>query len=313
MPTRAWLQPAIIALVVASAFISCYIGLQRDAQPHRVPMGVTDSTLSGEIARALGSSIDVRQYPDAPAALRALEHRDVVAVLSPRGGRGLELRVAGANGPSTISAAEHMVSAYAAGAGRTVAVVDAVPLARYDSHGLAGFYVAFGVTLSGFVLAQNTLGLARLLHLRHRFVLMAGVSLTTGVLAAVLAGPVLGAVPAPFLLLALTLTLLGAAAAFATKLLGTWFGPVGVPAATLLLLTVGNSTSGATVGANLLPSAARTVSALLPPGAAVRAITDLGYFGGAHAAIPLLTLALWAVGSAALITGHTRRRAARTL
>ncbi|MET8536754.1 hypothetical protein ABZV67_34135 [Streptomyces sp. NPDC005065] len=191
-------------------------------------------------------------------------------------------------------------------------VVDAVPLARYDSHGLAGFYVAFGVMLSGFVLAQNTLGLARLLHLRHRFVLMAGVSLTTGVLAAVLAGPVLGAVPAPFLLLALTLTLLSAAAAFATKLLGTWFGPVGVPAATLLLLTVGNSTSGATVGANLLPSAARTVSAPLPPGAAVGAITDLGYFGGAHAAIPLLTLALWAVGSAALITGDTRRRAART-
>ncbi|MER5688593.1 hypothetical protein [Streptomyces sp. NPDC002205] len=140
---------------------------------------------------------------------------------------------------------------------------------------------------------------------------MAGVSLTTGVLAAVLAGLVLGAVPAPFLLLALTLTLLSAAAAFAAKLLGTWFGPVGVPAATLLL-TVGNSTSGATVGANLLPSAARTVSAPLPSGAAVRAITDLGYFGGAHAAIPLLTLALWAVGSAALITGDTRRRAART-
>ncbi|MGW1711081.1 hypothetical protein ACWCP8_37920 [Streptomyces sp. NPDC002206] len=115
MPTRAWLQPAIIALVVASAFISCYIGLQRDAQPHRVPIGVTDSTLSGGIARALGSSIDVRQCPDAPAALRALEHRDVVAVLSPQGGCGLELRVVGANGPSTITAAEHMVAAYGEG------------------------------------------------------------------------------------------------------------------------------------------------------------------------------------------------------
>ncbi|TFV33701.1 hypothetical protein E4K10_39320 [Streptomyces sp. T1317-0309] len=35
--------------------------------------------------------------------------------------------------------------------------------------------------------------------------------------------------------------------------------------ATLLLLTVGNSTSGATVGPDLLPGVARSVSALLPP------------------------------------------------
>lgn len=216
--------------------------------------------------------------------------------------------MAGANGPSTITAVEHLVSAYAEGAGQKVTVVASVPLTRYDGHGPAGFCVAFGVTLSGFVLAQNTLGLARHLHLRHRFTLMAAVFLANGILATVLAGPVMGAVPAPVLLLALSLTLLSAAAAFATRLLGTWFGPVGVPVATLLLLTIGNPTSGATIGPNLLTAAAKAVSALLPPGAAVRAITDLSYFGGAHTAVPLLTLALWGVGSAALVTSHARRR-----
>lgn len=48
-------------------------------------------------------------------------------------------------------------------------------------------------------------------------------------------------------------------------MLATYVGPLGIPLATLLLLTVGNSTSGATVGADLMPSGARTVSALLPP------------------------------------------------
>lgn len=152
----------------------------------------------------------------------------------------------------------------------------AVPAA---ARGLAGFYVAFGVTLAGFVLASNVLGLAKLLHLRHRFWLLGGASAAIGTLAAIIAGPLLGAVPAPVIFLALTLTLLAAAAAFTTKLLGAYLGPVGLPIATLVLLTVGNATSGAVIGADLLPSAARAVSALLPPGAAVRAIRSLSYFG----------------------------------
>jgi hypothetical protein len=113
--------------------------------------------------------------------------------------------------------------------------------------------------------------------------------------------------------LAFGLTLLAAAAAFTTKLLGTYLGPVGVPVATLLLLTVGNSTSGATIGPDLLPFAARAVSALLPPGAAVRAVTDLSYFHGAQAVQPLATLALWALIAAVLVSlrPHLRRRRTR--
>ncbi|MER6925010.1 hypothetical protein ABT314_39855, partial [Streptomyces spiralis] len=55
---------------------------------------------------------------------------------------------------------------------------------------------------------------------------------------------------------------------------------------------------------------ARAVSALLPPGAAVRVITDLSYFDGAHAARPVGTLALWAVGAALLLglRGRSLRR-----
>jgi hypothetical protein len=144
---------------------------------------------------------------------------------------------------------------------------------------------------------------------------MAGFAAVAGTVAAVLAGPVLGAVPAPFFPLAVTLALLTAAAAFTTKLLGTFFGSVGIPLATLLLLTVGNSTSGASIGADLLPGAARFISGLLPPGAAVRAITDLSYFDGAHALIPVLTLSAWAAGPAllvwvrsAIVTATARRR-----
>ncbi|POX44150.1 hypothetical protein [Streptomyces sp. Ru72] len=312
-PVKAWLQPAVIALIVVAAFVTCYIGLQRDPQPHHVPIAVTAPHLPGEIHQALGDSVDVHPAADAAAAHRALENRDVVAALSTDGPGRLRLEVAGANGTSTTSAVKTLVGAYARGAGLHITTEDAVPLTRFDARGLAGFYMAFGVTLAGFVLGSNAVGLAGLLHLRHRFWLLGGVSLAIGTVAAIIAGPVLGAVPAPVIPLVLTLALLAAAAAFTTKLLGTHLGPIGLPVATLLLLTVGNATSGATIGADLLPTAARAVSAVLPPGAAVRAITDLSYFDGSHAAAPVVTLALWAVIAALLLglrAGLTRRRTA---
>ncbi|MFD9415138.1 hypothetical protein ACFWC9_10505 [Streptomyces goshikiensis] len=309
-PVRAWLQPAVIALALAAAFIGCYIGLQRDPQPHHVPVAVAGRELADRMSGALGDTIEVHPAANAAAARRALERHEVSAALGEGPGGRLHLEVAGAYGPSTTSAVKSLVGAYAQGAGRQVTTQDVVPLTRYDARGLAGFYLAFGVTLAGFVLAQNALGLAGLLRLRHRFWLLSGVSAAVGTVAAVLAGPVLGAVPAPIVPLAFTLTLLAAAAAFATKLLGTYLGPVGVPAATLLLLTVGNSTSGAAISADLLPPAAHAVSALLPPGAAVRAITDLSYFEGAHVTGPLVTLAAWAM-TAALLVG-LRPRLSRT-
>ncbi|MFJ6946444.1 hypothetical protein ACISU4_17635 [Streptomyces wuyuanensis] len=310
-PVRAWLQPAVIALVVVAAFIGCYVGLQRDPQPHQVPIAVSGQALASEVGRAMGDSIEVHPVADAAAGRQALERHDVSAALSTAGDGRLHLDLAGADGLSTTAAVKDLVGAFAGGAGRQVTTEDVVPLVRYDARGLAGFYIAFGVSLAGFVLAQNALGLTKLLHLRHRFRLITGTSAAIGVVAATIAGPVLHAVPAPFVPLAFTLTLLSAAAAFATKLLGTYLGPVGIPVATLLLLTVGNATSGATTGADLLPAAARAVSGLLPPGAAVRAITDLSYFHGAHTAGPLVTLAAWAVIGALLVAYRSRSRGGR--
>ncbi|MCX4426355.1 hypothetical protein OG981_49610 [Streptomyces mirabilis] len=305
-PIRIWLQPFLIGLVIVSAFVSCYVGLMRDPQPHRIPVAVTGSQLANKVQQALGDSIDVRRADSTTEARDALRHRDIVAVLGtgPHG-KDLKLDVASANGLSTTTAVTKLVTAYAHGADQHLSVSDVVPLDRYDARGLAGFYVSFGVTLSGFALAQNVVGLSGLLHLRHRFTLMAVFAAASGLVAAAIAGPVLNAVPAPYLPLAFVLALLAAAAAFTTKMLATYVGPLGIPLATLLLLTVGNSTSGATVGADLMPSGARTVSALLPPGAAVRAIADLSYFQSSHVLAPLATLILWAAGSAVLLAFRT--------
>ncbi|MFE7099176.1 hypothetical protein [Streptomyces erythrochromogenes] len=303
---RAWLQPTLISLIVVAAFIACYAGLQRDPRPHQVPIAVTGPSLPGEIQQALGDAVEVHPAADAATARRALERHDVVAVLAaPEPGR-LDLEIAGAAGASTTSAVSGLVDAYAHGAGMHVATADVVPLVEHDARGLAGFYMAFGVSLAGFVLGSNVLGLAGVMRLRQRFLLLAGASAAIGAVAAVVVGPVLDVAPAPLLPLTFVLALLAAAAAFTTTLLGTALGPVGLPVTTLVLLTVGNATSGAVIGADLLPAGARAVSAVLPPGAAVRAIADLSYFDGAHLAGPVITLALWAAVAAALLALRPR-------
>lgn len=229
-PVRLWLQPTVIALVVVAAFIGCYVGLQRNPQPHRVPVAVAGQELSGEVSQVLGDSVDVHPVADAARGRAEVERRDVVAAISGRAASDrLRLEVGGANGQSTTTAVRSLIGAYAHGSGQRLTTVDVVPFARFDSRGLAGFYLAFGVTLAGFVLAQNVLGLANRLHLRHRFWLLSGASVAIGIVATVIAGPILGAVPAPVMPLAFALTLLAAAAAFTTKLLGTYLGPVGVP------------------------------------------------------------------------------------
>ncbi|MEV5802326.1 hypothetical protein [Streptomyces collinus] len=312
-PVKAWLQPALVSLVVVAAFIACYVGLQRAPQPHQVPIAVTGSSLPGEIQQVLGDAVEVHPAADAATAHLALERHDVVAALGTAAPGHLKLEIAGAAGASTTSAVSTLVDAYARRTGAHVTTVDVPPLAKHDARGLVGFYLAFGVSLAGFVLGSNVLGLAGVMRLRHRFFLLIGTSAAIGAVGALVVGPVLGAAPAPLVPLIFVLALLAIATAFTTKLLGALLGPIGLPVTTLLLLTVGNATSGAVIGADLLPSGARAVSALLPPGAAVRGIADLSYYNGSHLGGPVLTLAAWATLAGILLSLRPRlirRRAA---
>ncbi|MEV8607440.1 hypothetical protein AB0383_05695 [Amycolatopsis sp. NPDC051373] len=268
-----------ISLLLVLVFIGLYVGFQRSPRPYQVPVAVAGTQLQTQLAGAAGPAVAVVPVADQAAGEALLSHGDAVATLADQAGH-LRLDVAGASGATTVSAAEKLVSAFAQHRGQPLVITDVLPLSAFDSKGMSGFYVAFGVTLASFALAQNLIAAARRVRLRHRMAALAGFAVLSGIVAATLAGPVLGALPAPFAPLALTLGLLSAATALATKALGTWFGAIGIPMSTLLLLTVGNSTSGGVLGVNLLPEPARCVSAVLPPGAAVRALSDLDYFHG---------------------------------
>lgn len=238
-PLVAWLQPLLIAMLTAAAFIGMYVGLQRDPTPRGIPVAVIGGDLAGQVSAALGDAVKVTVAADAVAGDGLVAGRDVVAVLAKTSPTALTLDAAGANGPSTVGALETLVGIYGRSTGSEVIITDVNPLVRYDSRGTVGFHVAFGVSLASFILAQMLTMSAAFVRSRHHLIATAVFAALVGVMASLLAGPLLGALPGNIVSLAVTLAMLSAATALATMALGAWFGAVGFPIATLLLITVG--------------------------------------------------------------------------
>ncbi len=307
----AWIALVVTGLIIGSAFIAVYVGLQRDPVPLNLPVAVVGQQLAATTQTGLGDKVRVTEVASIDDGSALVRDGEAIAVIGATSPTTLQLDYAGAQGLSESGAARQLVTGLAKQAGLSVQETDIVPLVRYDNRGLSAFYVVFGVTLSSFVLAQGLTGATAKVGLKARLLAMGGFAVLIGLVAATIAGPVYGSLTAPFPLLALALILLSAASAFATKALGAWLGAAGIGLAVLTLTTIGNATSGATLGIDLLPAWAQTISPILPPGAAFRAVNDFGYFNGNHAGSSLVVLAAWFVVGLALVLLRQRLTARR--
>jgi hypothetical protein len=296
----------LVGMLIAGAFVGMYIGLQRAPAPTRLPLAVADAQLARVAADRLGDAVEIHAVGSDHEARRLVRDRDVVAALVP-GAAGFTLYTAGADGLSATGAATAVGTGLAeAAGGRIVEVRDLVPLVAKDPQGLAGFYLVFGTTLAAFVLAQIMYAVAGFARLRVRVVTAVIGSVAAAAVAAVIAGPVFGAVPASLGAAMAALSLLAVAVSLSTLAISSLIGPMGSVLSTLLFTTLGNSTSGATVSAFLLPPVLADVGAALPPGAAFRAVTELGYFSGGGVAAPLVVLAGWIAGAGLVLAVRHR-------
>ena len=124
-----------------------------------------------------------------------------------------------------------------------------------------------------------------------------------------LAGPVAGAPPGPFLGHVGIVALLLFAIAASTAALVALRGAAGAGLGFLIFLVIGNIASGAPTAPELLPGFWRAVGAWMPPGAAATALRDVAYFGEASLLAPLAMLVVWAaVGAAVELALGPRQR-----
>ncbi|WP_308294348.1 ABC transporter permease [Streptomyces sp. XM4193] len=311
-------------LLLQLAFVASYIGAFHRPDPQRVPIDVVAPDRSRpELERRLdaldGRPLDVvRGTSDRESAERRLRQREVdgVWVVDP-GGRTDTLLVAGAAGASTAQALEEVFERVQREENRELRTEDLVPARTGDSRGLSAFYLAIGWCVGGY-LSAAVLAMsygARPSTVRRAGVRLAAVvvySLLAGLGGALIAGPLLDALPGGVLpmagLGALTVFAVGAATLALQSLAGT----VGIGLAILLVVVLGNPSAGGAYGGPLLPTFWREIGPLLPTGAATWSARSIAYFQNAALGGPLLVLGAWAAAGVVLtllFTLRHRRRA----
>jgi hypothetical protein len=303
----AFLQPLGIGLLVALAFVGIYLAALHKPQPHQLPVGAVAppavvAQLQDLISARAGDAVALRPVGDVAAARHQLQRGQLVAAYLPsQDGQADRLLLAGAQGTAVTQAVTGTFTGVAHGHGAGLQVEDVVPLSAEDPRGFSGFYVVFGVTLAGFIFGQTSHAYSRHLPLGHRLVQALLFAVLAGLAGALLAGPLFGVLPGPLLPVAGILGLLALATALVTMSLTALLGDAGIVVATLLLVILGNATSGGVVPASFLPGGFRQLSPALPPGAATRALGRVDYFDPGAALGPVVVLAAWALGGLLLL------------
>ena len=192
--------------------------------------------------------------------------------------------------------------------GGTVATVqDLRPLPAHDSRGLSAFVTVTSATIASIVFAVLLTLIGGHHALRARLTALTLVAGLGGVAVAVSVDTTVGALTDDFWGIAGVIALLIAAVTLTVHGLGRLIGHAGAAIGALTLILVGVTSSGGGVGHQLQPGFYRAVSQLLPNGAAITALRNEVYFGGAHSLGALAALISWAIGGTiALFIGHHR-------
>jgi hypothetical protein len=306
-------------LVLQLGFILSYVGAFHAPKPHRIEIAlVAPAQVSGQLVSKLNAipSTPLRATAVASEAEARRQvtqgERSAALVINAAGTRDT-LYTASAGGASVETALTGVITQVEATQKRTVQARDLVPVQTGDSRGLTGFYLVIGWIVGGYLVAA-LLGVskgARPANPRRASIRLGAIGLyaiASGLGGAVIVGPVLGALNGHLV----ALWWLGALIVFATGAVTmafeVLFGILGIGAAILVFVILGNPSAGGAYQPSLLPPFWRAISGALPNGAGTDAVRRIVYFGSRDIGMHLLVLTLYAVIGAAIALGASVTR-----
>ncbi|MGO9788455.1 MAG: DUF3533 domain-containing protein [Solirubrobacteraceae bacterium] len=315
----------IAVLLIQAGFVFSYVGAFHQPTPHQVPIAVVgpgqiSHHLVSELNAIHGQPLHVTTVADETIGRTLLRHGSTsgLLILNPTA-RTDALLVAGGGGAAAATAVEDVIAQAEAAQHRNATVTDAVPAQPGDARGLSDFYVVVGWLVGGYLVAA-LLGLAtraRPATTRRaiiRLIVLVPYAILSGLAAAIIVGPVLGALTGHFLAISVLGALIVYGAAVVTMAFQVLLGTLGVGLTLILFVVLGNPSSGGPYPAPLLPGFWRALSPALPNGAGVEALRRIVYFGSYGVDHNLIIIAIYIVaGIAVALTGtslHARRAAA---
>jgi hypothetical protein len=213
------------------------------------------------------------------------------------------LLVATAVSPALTRTIATDVRAIAASAHTLVAVQDVRPLPSHDPDSLSQVY--FVIALMTPSLLFGSMLVSRISPKLSPFGQLGIIAVYAAVVAGVataLADPAFGALTgAPWGIFGIG-TLLAFAAAAIAAAARRWTGGIGYVVLGLLLIPVGISASGTTLGPNMITQWYADLGRALLPGSGIPAIQNTVYFNGNDILNPLLIMSAWALAGILALT-----------
>jgi hypothetical protein len=313
-PYRTALTIIAITITMASLLVVSYsLALARPV-PHHIPAGLVGDAaarpaLVARLEAATHGGLAFRRYRSVAEAKRAIDEQRIFAalVLEPPRPR---LLIASAAGSSVARVLQTAGLQIAQRTSPRLSVVDLHPLPAGDPEGLVVFYATLAATILGFItvfqLRTNVPGMSR----RDWLVCIAVLAVCGGLVITLATDPVIGALRGPFPELWAAFAAQIATAALFTATMLTLVGRWAMLPTWALLVVLGNPSSGGAVAIPLLPAYDRFLGRFMPNAATVETIRNAVYFRDAQHLEPILTQALWLVGTfaALMLATHLRRR-----
>ncbi|WP_210414672.1 ABC transporter permease [Microlunatus elymi] len=315
--------PTLTGLVIGILFVTVFLAAFHAPEPHNLPVGIVGAAQQVKaVEQALDQNapgqIEFTTYDSAAEARNAIEHRTTFgAYVMAEDGRTAQLLYAGANGPSVTGTLEGIFGGIAQHSHATLTTRDVVPASSGDTRGLGIFYAGFGIVLGAFLFGLISTQMGRALQLRWRLLSLAMFSVVGGAAVALIGGSTgFNVLPGNLAANMSVIVLLAAAVSAGTLLFLRIGGPAGTLLASLVMLILGNATSGGVMPAAYLPDWLRPLADILPAGLGLRALFGESYFNNDGFVSGLILLAVWVVASLGIVSAVdflSDRRKARAL
>jgi uncharacterized phage infection (PIP) family protein YhgE len=175
-----------------------------------------------------------------------------------------------------------------------------VPLPSSDSTGATTTSAVFSLIIAGLLGTTIIFTLTRHRPEKVRVLVTVALGVGAGLITALVSSVLVGAFPDHFFQVWGVATLFVLAIGLPIAAFQVIFGIPGTAIGAILFLVIGNPASGGSSAPELLPGFWRTLSQILPPGAAVTSMRDVVYFNGHGSSDALIVLAVYAILGAAV-------------